>query len=95
MSNPKIKAFTKKEIVQKNEFCNYPVTTDNGECFVVKSVRMHLDEQTAEIDSVTDIAVFATEEQAYTFASKMTRIGNDACSCDKYMYTVGCRRIER
>lgn len=50
----KFKTFTDDEIRRKNEFCNVPVLTEGGECFIVKAVHMYLDEEHAEVDSVTD-----------------------------------------
>lgn len=90
----KFKTFTDDEIRHKNEFCNVPVLTEGGECFIVKAVHMHLDEEHAEVDSVTDIAVFATEGEAADFAAKLTRIADDACFAVKHMYTVSCRHLD-
>lgn len=41
----KFKTFTDDEIRRKNEFCNVPVLTEGGECFIVKAVHMYLDEE--------------------------------------------------
>lgn len=91
----KFKTFTDDEIRRKNEFCNVPVLTEGGECFIVKAVHMYLDEEHAEVDSVTDIAVFATEGEAADFAAKLTKVADDGCFAEKHMYTVSCRHLDR
>lgn len=91
----KFKTFTDDEIRRKNEFCNVPVLTEGGECFIVKAVHMYLDEEHAEVDSVTDIAVFAIEGEAADFAAKLTKVADDGCFSEKHMYTVSCRHLDR
>ena len=93
----KIETFTDEAILRKHEVCERPVITESGECFVVKAVTMYLDdtvEKVAEVDFVNDIAVFATEGEAYAFAGKMTKNSEDSCSAVKHMYTVSCRQLE-
>lgn len=36
-----------------------------------------------EVDSVTDIAVFATEGEAADFAAKLTKVADDGCFAEK------------
>lgn len=74
-----------------------PVITDSGQCYVVKGVTVHLDEddeEVAKVDFVNDVAVFAAEGEAYAFAAKLTKSSEDSCSARKHMYTVSARWIE-
>lgn len=93
----RIAMFTDEEIRRKQEICDAPVVTESGECFVVKSVELYLDGKCAEVEKVTDIAVFAHQDAAYDFAARMTKtlIGSDdAESSRKLMYTVGVRHLD-
>lgn len=92
----KFKTFTDDEIRQKNELGNVPVLDRMGGCFIVKGVRMYLEEKIAEVESVTDIAVFRTEGEAYDFAAKMARNAGDGdgCIAEKHMYTVSYRKLD-
>ena len=93
----KIVRFTDDEIRRKQEICDALVVTESGECFVVKSVELYLDDECAEVDKVTDVAVFAHQDAAYDFAARMTKslIGSDdAESTRKFMYTVGVCHLD-
>lgn len=43
----RIAMFTDEEIRRKQEICDVPVVTESGECFVVKSVELYLDDKDA------------------------------------------------
>ncbi|MEQ3355094.1 hypothetical protein [Dorea longicatena] len=93
----RIAMFTDEEIRRKQEICDAPVVTESGECFVVKSVELYLDGKCAEVEKVTDVAVFAHQDAAYDFAARMTKtlIGSDdAESSRKLMYTVSVRHLD-
>ncbi len=93
---PKFNKITDQEILDKvSRFPTEPVIKESGECFIVQSVKVYIEDGgPAEVWGVTDIAVFAEEDDAYAFAARRTAQADDSCYTVRHMYTVHHRWVE-
>lgn len=86
------KRMTDAEIIAYNE--KTPCIKPSGECWVVRSVELFIDEDVAEVVKVTDVNVVDTEGKAHEQAARMTYASEDAEYAQKHVFIVEPRWID-
>ena len=91
----RFKLMSDSVIEELNEIRKVPCIKESGECYLVRRFAIFNEEEEAELLSVEDVNVFATEREAMEWiAKKYPSETYDACSCIKETFAVVFHRIE-
>ena len=79
-------------IVELNGLRNKPCMDEFGGCYIVSKARVFDDGEVFEVERVTDVNVFATEDEAEEYVARMYRACSDSVA--KYAYTVRYHHVK-
>lgn len=90
-----VKLMSDSRIKELNEMRNVPCIKESGECFLVRRFNIFNEDEWAQLVSMEDVNVFATEREAAEWIAMMiSDVFFDTGSCIKKTYTVVSHRVE-
>ena len=92
MTDITLETITDARIIELNGLRDKPCMNEFGGCYIVSKARVFDDGEVFRVERVSDVDVFATEEEAEEHVARMYRACSD--SVIKYVYTVRYHHVK-